>query len=146
MNEPTEGIVCESCGHDDTPTKEYRITIGGHAGEYKRQYCDVCASTYLSKSVDYPYLSEERNIASSLGWVANEILDKLKLLERKVDRSLEQDSQEEVRVEVPIKEWVSLYHQIPLACKLVETPASSYTFSLRGVDGRKITFLVNTEE
>jgi hypothetical protein len=76
-----EKPICDCCGYE-APLKYYRgpITKSTPGGEPNgSKFCEVCAGTYLSHSVSYPYtLGEHKLLWGSIGWIANRILDEIR--------------------------------------------------------------------
>ena len=152
MPEIPEEELCESCGHEGVPTKEYKVLAPMQPGdtgikEYTRHYCEVCASTYLSKSVDYSHLCEERNLASSLGWIGNEILLNLKRLERKITRiPFPHPTEPLIKIELSLKQWLSVWSQLPMESRWQDGGLKEQNFSLEDEYGNTVHFVVGPEE
>ena len=74
MPKTTNG-TCESCYFEDIEVKEYPDEKNNPI-----KLCGICAGSLLSKSITYPslYNSDTRLICSSVGWIANKILQEIK--------------------------------------------------------------------
>lgn len=81
---PEEPEQCACCGYPAKVLTEYRgpCTTNDVMGENGRiKLCEVCAATFLSNCVVYPSLyGEHRDLFSSIGWIANKILDEIRSL------------------------------------------------------------------
>lgn len=104
---PREGIVvmsddhpteCQACGFEGAPLRPYTsppdgsLRNGGPANDVTFHFCDVCASTMISKMIRYPTMHAGSDIGRTIGWVANEILSEIGRLQNEV-----RDLREELR-------------------------------------------------
>jgi hypothetical protein len=71
--------VCDCCGYENIAVKSYtslrHIDILGGPSQTTMNFCQICASTYLSTIVSFP-LNHDSGIiylAKSIGWIANHI-------------------------------------------------------------------------
>lgn len=62
---------CENCEYDTLLVCYWRD------GE-SRWYCEVCASTSLSRATHRPAMVEDPELCKSIGWIANRILDEVR--------------------------------------------------------------------
>lgn len=71
--------LCECCGYNEAPIPltAYKRWNTGQDDFRWIFLCDVCAKTYLSKSVMYSHLADQQLLFSSIGWVANELFRRL---------------------------------------------------------------------
>ena len=71
-----EAAKCFCCGY---AAATYAFDDERHRG-HKMELCEVCSSTHLSTSVQYPdsVSYELRKLFGAVGWIANKLLDEIK--------------------------------------------------------------------
>lgn len=78
-NEP-EPEICDNCAYP-APLTEYENNdfSGGEFKEVKHWFCDVCASTYLSRATtNLQQYGSQAALFQSLGYIANMVLDEIR--------------------------------------------------------------------
>lgn len=77
--EDGDPIECDCCGYE-AATLDFDCHAEGLRGLDRKTttLCEVCASTHLSKSVNYPSQCPDQQLWQSIGWIANRILDEIR--------------------------------------------------------------------
>ena len=79
VNDDGEPIECECCGYEAATSLFSGHAEGLRGLETKKTYlCEVCSSTHLSSSVNYPSWCPDPQLWQSIGWLANRILDEIR--------------------------------------------------------------------
>lgn len=68
--------ACDACGYRDTPTEEFGPMRIVDDGEFRRaRYCEVCASTFASRTDSDPRSLTAPMLFRTLAIIGNLILD-----------------------------------------------------------------------
>lgn len=68
---------CDNCQHPRAKTGVFHShgeNSEGPLHRVRRNFCEVCSSTFLSSATNYPRQCPDVRLWQSVGWIANEIL------------------------------------------------------------------------
>ncbi len=81
-----EGEPCSNCLHEAVETRAFQLRAA-HLGPLQsetRYLCRVCATTFISKATQYPTQCGPDDVLQALGWVANELLNRIEELRKEL--------------------------------------------------------------
>ena len=82
-DDPEELTECDGCRYRGLPLKTYqRSKISGRG---PMELCELCASTFIGNSLEYPEQYDDKDAMQLVGYCTNLIMEKLNDLENQID-------------------------------------------------------------